>query len=405
MEISTMLKALQDPVGIPFYPILFQVLMVLTFALHIIFVNITLGTSFLAVYGHFKAKGPWPHLSQSMARALPANISMAMLLGIAPLLFVQVVYDPFWYVSNSLSAAWVIGFIVIMMVAYGFAYVFYLGREKKKGKGYAFYGILSFLLFFLAGVIMHVLGYQFLQPENWLSWYAKGSSVDTSGLFLHSFQLPRYLHFVIPSFAVTGIFLMLYAWYFKDRNDMDKEYIAWIGRTGAKMAYIFTAIQIVVGFWWLFSLPGEFNFFTNPFFLIGAGLGIALLFFLPSVQKDPIKYAVPAALGVFLTIFGMSYAREALRMNYLGRFGYSIFDYRVNIDWGSTALFLSTFVMGLIIIGYLLSIAYKSGRIATRYEATPSMHGWGRLSIALLIAWIVVVAGLGIVISIKNYIS
>lgn len=403
MEINTMLKALQDPMGVPFYPVVFQILMVLTFALHIMFVNFTLGTSFLAVYGHLKGEGYWWRLSRAMAKAVPANISMAMLLGIAPLLFVQVVYDPFWYASNTLSAAWVIGFIIIMMIAYSSTYVFYLGREKKEGKGFAFFGILAVALFLLSGVIMHALSYQLLQPEKWLQWYIKGNAVDTSGTSLHAFQFPRFLHFIIPSFAVTGIFLMLYAWYFRNRSDMEREYLDWVGKTGAKMALIFTAIQAVVGFWWLLSLPREFNFITNPFFLIGAGLGIGLLFLLYSAQNAPVRYAVPTILGAFLTIFGMSYARESLRMKYLGRFDYSIFNYKLSIDWGSTALFLSTFVIGLVIIGYLLSVAYKSGRTTSEYVATPSMNKWGRISIALLLIWILIVAGLGILISVNNY--
>jgi hypothetical protein len=403
MEMGTILNALQDPMGIPFYPVVFQVLMVLTFALHIMFVNFTLGTSFLSVYGYLKGGENWGRLSRAMAKAVPVNVAMAILLGVAPLLFVQVVYDPFWYASNTLSAAWVMGFIFIMMLAYSLTYVFYLKRDQKTKGGFAIFGIIAFALFLLSGIIMHVLSYQFLQPEKWLGWYIKGNTVDTSGSSLHAFQLSRFLHFFIPSFAMTGIFMMLYAWYFKNRTDFDKGYLEWVGKTGAKMAFTFTAIQAVVGFWWLFSLPGEFNFFTNPFFLVGAALGIALLFFLYNAQKDPVKYAVPGVLGAFLTIFGMSYTREALRMKYLGRFDYSIFNYKLNIDWGSTALFLSTFVMGLVIIGYLLSVAYKSGRVSGEYISTPSMNKWGRISIALLLIWIVVVAGLGVVISVRNY--
>lgn len=402
MEISTMIKALQDPMGIPFYPVVFQVLMVLTFALHIMFVNFTLGTSFLSVYGYLKGGNNWGRLSRSLAKASPINISMTMLLGVAPLLFVQVIYDPFWYASNTLSAAWVIGFIFIMMLGYSLTYVFYLKRDSK-GSGFAAFGIIAFALFLLSGIIMHALGYQLLQPEKWLQWYVKENSVDTAGTSLHAFQLSRFLHFIVPSFAMAGIFLMLYAWYFKNRTDFDKGYLEWVGKTGAKMAFTFTVIQSIVGFWWLFSLPGEFNFFTNPFFLIGAALGIALLLFLYNAQKDPVKYAVPGILGAFLTIFGMSYARESLRMKYLGRFDYSIFNYKLNIDWGSTALFLSTFVMGLSIIGYLISVAYKSGRVAGEYAATPSMNKWGKVSIVLLLVWIAIVAGLGIAISVKNY--
>lgn len=401
MEINTMIKLLQDPMGIPFYPILFQVLMVLTFALHIMFVNFMLGTSFLSVYGYIKGDDYWKRLSKSMIRATTANTSMAILLGVAPLLFVQVVYDPFWYASNMISGAWVMAFILIIMLGYSMVYVFYLKRDSRSG--FAIFGIGALALFILAGIIMHVLGYQLLQPEKWFGWYIRGNSIDTSGTALHTFHIPRFLHFMIPSFALTGVFLMLYAWYFKDRADSDKEYLQWVAKMGAKMAFVFTAVQAGMGFWWLFSLPLEFKFFLNPFFLVGAGLGVALLFFLNNAQKDPFKYAVLAVIGAFLTVFGMSYAREALRMTYLSRFDYSIFNYKLNIDFWSTALFLSTFVMGLVIAGYLLTIAYKSGKVTGEYVPTATIDKWGKINIALLVAWIVIVAGLGIAISVKNY--
>lgn len=403
MDTGAMIKLLQDPMGVPFYPIVFQVLMVLTFSLHIIFVNLTIGTSALAVYSHMKRGGYWPRLSAAMAKATPVNVSMAMLLGVAPLLFVQVIYDPFWYVSNTLSASWAMLFIIIMMTGYSLAYVFYLKRQKIESKGIVLAGIASLALFLLSGIIMHALGYQLLQPEKWMDWYIKGGAVDTSGSSLHSFHIPRFLHFMAPSLAITGIFLMLYAWYFKNRTDFDRGYLEWIGKTGAKMAFLFTLLQALIGFWWLLSLPGEFNFITNPFFLIGLLLALGLLFFLYTAQADPNKYALPAAAVAFVTIFGMSYAREALRTLYLGRFGYSIFEYKMNLSISSTVLFLTTFVMGLAVISYFLTVAFKSGRVAGQYDASPTMHQWGKVNIALLLIWIATVAGLGIVITVRNF--
>ena len=91
-------------------------------------------------------------------------------------------------------------------------------------------------------------------------------------------------------------------------------------------------------------------------------------------------------------------------MKYVGRFNYSIFDYKLNIDLGSTTLFLLTFVMGLIIVGYLLAVAYKSGKTAKgEYVATPLISKYGTISILLLVIWLVIVAGLGIIISVRNY--
>lgn len=402
MDTGTMVKTLQDPMGIPFFPVVFQVLMVLLFAFHIIFVNFALGTSFLSAYGYLRKKDYWKHLSKSMVRATTANLSMTILLGIAPLLFVQVIYDPFWYASNVLSAAWAIGFVLILMLAYGLIYVFYLRRDSR-GHGFAAIGVTAFALLVLAGAVMHVLGYQLLQPDKWLAWYVKGNAVDASGASLHSFQVPRFLHFIVPSFAMTGIFLMLYAWYFEKRDDMDREYVQWTGKLGAQMAFFFTIVQAAIGVWWLLGLPRAFRFYTNPFFLLGAGLGIALLIVLYAARKAPARYAVGSMSMAVLAVVGMSSAREALRTAYLGRFGYSVFQHKLNLDLGSTVLFLSALAMGIVIAGYLLSTAYKAGRTTGIYAPTASMNAWGRASIALLVLWMAAVVGLGIIISVRNY--
>jgi hypothetical protein len=403
MDTGTMIKTLQDPMGIPFYPILFQILMILTFAVHIMFVNFTLGLSFFSAYGFVRGNGYWGALSRSLSKATTPSASLAILFGIAPLLFMQVVYDPFWYASNMLSAAWALGFILILMLGYGLTYFFYLKGGQGRGNGFAAIAFLSFALFLLAGVIMHVLGYQLLQPEKWFQWYVAGNGVDASGTTLHAFQLPRFLHFIVPSFAMAGLFLMLYAWYFKDRSDKDREQLAWLAGTGAEIAFFFTTLQAFVGVWWLLSLPPEFRFFTDPFFLVAAGMGVSLLFLLYRARKDPFRYAVRVGVWAFLTIFAMSSAREVLRMKYVGRFGYSIFDYKVNRDLGSTALFLCTFIAGMFIMSYPVYVAYASGRTAGQYTASPAVHKWGSAVLALLLLWIAAVVGLGIVISVKNY--
>ena len=132
METSAMLQLLKDPMGVPFYPVVFQALMVLTFALHILFVNLSLGTTCLVALGRLKGGERWGRLAGGMAQAATASVSGAILLGVAPLLFVQVIYDPFWYASSNLSAAWAIGFIFVLMAGYGSLWTYFrscIGRE------------------------------------------------------------------------------------------------------------------------------------------------------------------------------------------------------------------------------------------------------------------------------------
>ena len=75
----------------------------------------------------------------------------------------------------------------------------------------------------------------------------------------------------------------------------------------------------------------------------------------------------------------------------------------MNLDLGSTALFLCTFIAGVFIVSYPVYVAYASGRTAGQYAASPAVHKWGRAVLALLLLWIGAVVGLGIVISVKNY--
>ncbi len=363
MELSQVLNGLRDPMGVPFYPWLFQVLMVLTFALHIIFVNLAIGGSFMAVYEHYK-KGEFnKKLSRFLARSSTVNLSAAVVLGVAPLLFVQVIYDPFWYVSNVLSAWWAVGFLCFVTGAFLSLYAFYLKRNPDTGmKGFGFFGWVTFGLLLLAGFSMHLLSFQFLEPEKWKAWYLTGTMMNTSGTTVYDFRISRYLHFIIASFAITGVFMMLYGWFFSKRKDMDKEYLHWVALSGAKLALWGTVVAMIMGIWWLFSVPSQFHFAGNPFLLLGVALGVVFLIVLVMAQREPEKYAVVSALFGFLAVLGMSVAREVLRMVYLGKFNYSIYTYKLNINWGSTALFLLTFIMGIVVMAYPLAVAWKLGR-------------------------------------------
>jgi len=364
MDINTALQALRDPFGLPFYAWMFQGLMVLTFTLHILFVNLVVGGLAVAMYNHFKT-GPErdfrQRLSAGLAQASTINLSVAIVLGVAPLLFVQVIYDPFWYASNSLSAWWAMAFLLTITIAFLSTYVFYLKRRRNP-EAWGGFAVLGLAAAVFAGVIISALSLQALLPAEWLKWYAGCGGLKTTGTGLYSFGFGRFLHFMGPALINTGIFMMLYAWYFRPRNDIDGAYLDWVGRSGARLAKIAAMVQIVIGLWWLLSLPGELHFMRNIYMWAGAGLGLIVMILLLKAEADPDRWALPLAGVSFVAVLVMSIAREVLRMSYLGLYDFSIYSARVNIDWGSTALFFVTFVMGLVVIAWPLSIAFKLGR-------------------------------------------
>jgi hypothetical protein len=103
-DVGAMLKAMTDPAGAPFYPVTMQVLQVLTWMLHIIFVYTSIGGLFFTIDGFMKKEERWQRLAKATLEISKVSVSLAIVLGVAPLLFYQVIYDPLWYTSASLSA-------------------------------------------------------------------------------------------------------------------------------------------------------------------------------------------------------------------------------------------------------------------------------------------------------------
>ena len=209
--VAAMTAALADPAGAPSHPAIFLVLGVVTFALHIAAVSILLGSTGLALFARYKATDYWLRLGSTMAFTAKAATGAAIVLGVAPLLFVQVIFDPFWYASSMLSAVWTLVFLGLLMIGYLALYRVHsiLHREggENNGRGAALWLAAALVLFLACGTLMHVLSNQALFPTHWLEWYAPEGQVDTSGRGLHYVLIPRLLFFFALSLPVTACLL------------------------------------------------------------------------------------------------------------------------------------------------------------------------------------------------------
>jgi hypothetical protein len=83
-------------------------------------------------------------------------------------------------------------------------------------------------------------------------------------------------------------------------------------------------------------------------------------------------------------------AREILRyVTLLGQHGYDALDYKINMDWYSTLAFFVTFaVLGSVVLGYLLTVAWKAGQTEGMYTPSPAVTRMGQAAIGLLGLWI-----------------
>ncbi len=191
------LLAMRDPLGAPVHPGVVQVLLVVTYVLHIFFVTTAIGSLALGLYGLRRPEENWQRLAQVAVRLAVQATGLGITMGIAPLLFVQVIYDPAWYSATTLMGLWTTLFIPVVALGYLLLYVLYL-RGNAVGVGYV-----SLALLLLAGFIMHSLASAGLYPSRFLEWYAPGGVADTSGTRFHGYNLPRFAALLFGQAALS----------------------------------------------------------------------------------------------------------------------------------------------------------------------------------------------------------
>jgi len=393
---AAMLYALRDPAGVPSHPIIFLLLGVLTWALHIAAVQVMLGASALTLYGALSRDAHWRRLAGAMLTTAKVAVSVAIVLGVAPLLFVQVIYDPFWYTANVLSARWVIAFIVILIAGYIALYAFYyrnqnLAAQPTRG---AWHLLISLALMLVVGWIMHVLSYQMLLPEQWMSWYAPNGRIDPSGQSLHGYSVARFAFFILLSVAVIAAWLFAYRRYLMARPESDPGYLAWLLPLAHRLMLAGGLLAVASGAVWLATLPEKMAWFASSGWVWAGAAALLLASALPRLLGQRLDRGLwgylPFGVGAIALIV-VGAAREALRFFTLfGAHGYNALDYKLNLDWYSTVLFFVTFaVLGGVVLSYLLTVAWKSGQSQGVYTPSPAITRLGNLSIGLLVLWIV----------------
>ena len=109
---------------IPVHWLWFQVLLTITFFLHMMAMNIMAGSAVIALVTQIRGGDPPITLCRDIAQKLPYFIAFAVNFGIAPLLFVQVLYGHFMYTSSVLMATFWLSVILLLIIAYAFTYLF-----------------------------------------------------------------------------------------------------------------------------------------------------------------------------------------------------------------------------------------------------------------------------------------
>lgn len=403
---AQMTAALADPAGVPSHPVIFLVLGVVTFALHIAAVAVLLGSTGLALYARMKGGEMWNRLGSTMAFTAKAAVGAAIVLGVAPLLFVQVIYDPFWYSTSMLSAGWTIIFLAVLMAAYLALYRVHAllhAESGAKNGGAVFWLAAALVLLLGAGTIMHMLANQALFPTHWLAWYAPAGNADASGMHFNGVLLPRLLFFFSLALPVTS------AWIYGMRrfvlskvhydNKADGPYSDFLEGVAERMALWGGILTTATGIVWMIMLPAEQRWFLSSIWPWLALIAVLFFLALPTIEKKrrlcvPCNYLVFAAVVVMTAL--LAAMREALRIGTL--FETAVWNpvaLTINWDIPSTAIFFITFlVVGGTALAYLLISAWNaglatSGKKDALWQPSAKLESLGKWAAGLLGLWIV----------------
>lgn len=297
-------------------------LLVISFLLHILFVNLMVGGSMLTLWAEIRGRRRgepfYDRLAQEIAKTITVNKSLAVVLGVAPLLSINALYTVFFYSANALTATLWISIVPLVAVAFLLLYFHKYTWERYKDKKRFHISINA-----LAAAILLFVPLIFLTNINLMLFPEKWGTVKGffSAMFLAN-VIPRYFHFLCASLAVTGLFLFGYMkrkrYAFEEifnQTSVSRHHILrkWYG-----LALIASLAQL--GF-------GPLNFFTLPWhavtwnlvIIISAGVvfAIAAMFLVWRELKGPEEKLgnrfYPIAIALTFAVLFMGTGRHIYR--------------------------------------------------------------------------------------------
>ncbi len=300
---------------------LFHVLLVVTFVIHIVFINVLLGASFASVWfnalGVLKGNKTYDRVAYLLTTPVTISENMGALWGVAPLLIVSVMFTGFWYSGVVMLSPHILhiiyGNIVAFLASYLYKFSWGVLRERK-GLHLAF-GVISVGIFFSLPFVFMTAAQVYMTPGTWKLEMGFWDGLFRADVFF------RLAHFFLASFAVTGIFMMLYGTS-KKRVPADAGAGEVLVKTGASWFVVTTGLNVFVGLLTFFQFPayGIEAFYSSGYhFALALGvltaLGAAVLVgrqFLGEAPSRRTNRAVVTLVGI--TIVSMATARHGLRL-------------------------------------------------------------------------------------------
>jgi hypothetical protein len=362
-----------DPLPLPGPVWLFKFLLLFTFTLHLVAMNCALAGGAAAALNAIRGRNPLHPFSRRLAaelgRMLPTFLALTITLGVAVLLFVQVLYGNLLYTSSILIAAFWLSVIALVIAAY-YGYYYFEAKHAATGGAIAAASIAVLCLLSVAFIFSNNMTLV-LTPVRWLAIYR----AHPDGVNLNLTErtlLPRYLHMLVGAVTVFAAAVCHIACH---RVKKEPEYGDWLLRRWSLLFAAASGVEILLGLWFLLALPR-----SVALYLMSSGLGAtvfglgmlgglaAMMLILVGAQTRRPAPFVHAGFGLtILTVALMVMLRQLVRTAYLHPYAQPEL-LATAPQTGIILLFFVLFVLGLATVGYILLLLARAKK---RLAETP----------------------------------
>jgi hypothetical protein len=288
---------------------------------------------------------------------MPVAVAATITLGVAPLLFVQVLYGRLFFTSSVLMAWFWLAVIPLLTLAYLTAYLLaFKGEQLGSSEIWLSWGMAA--LFMTIGFIYSNNMSLMLRPETFFEIY----QTDGSGLNLNLTDpvlFPRYLHMLTASVAVAGLIVAVFGIV---RQRTDHELGDWAMRYGSRWFVAATGLNLVFGLFFLGVQPratlvrfmGQ-NLWATSFLGLGLlfALGALMMAFNAAHASAPSRLLGGTVASLVLTLVMMVLMRDQVRRAALEAADFQAAPW-VEPQWGVIALFLALLLVAISSVAWMV---------------------------------------------------
>jgi len=366
---------LSDPIPLPAPVWLFKVLHGTVLSLHFVVLQWVLGWLLVGIlwnlWGRARNNAAMTAGSTRIASSLPILMTYLINFGIPPLLFTQVLYGNFLYTSSVLIGAWWISVIFLVILTYSALYAG--GSRAANGRAWWGFGLLALIAGVTIAKIYSTNMTLMLRPEAWAEMF-RGNPHGTSLPSHDPTLIPRWLFMLSGALTMGGLGLIVTGIWQKQTAG-EKGLMVF---QGGALAVLGVILQATAGSRVIHNQPGavleKLNasafYHTLPLVWIGLAVAVAVIGLLAISSREKASSwlaGAAATLGLLFTVGTVVY-RDGIRDASLSVQGYNPWDLKVVANWPVVLLFLGTFVIGLLLLGWMAAVALKATKVKPAHE-------------------------------------